>query len=368
MTYRLGVDVGGTFTDLLLVDETSGKTYMAKVPSTPEDSSIGVLNGVARICDESGVDPKQISKVMKIIRDIAGQTRLIAFNAGIEASGAGQSGKRFGVVAGEIRRLADSVSASTEEIVGAIEGIRGITDYIPGPDMGTNEAAMAFIRDEGGRSAGLPRELGGIPLDEIGATAFGLMVCADVAKEKVGMEFAGMRVAVQGFGAVGKHAARFFAEKGATIVAAADITGAVYDAAGLDVAALVAHEEADGDMVDFDEATTRTATRWLTEMAPSDQPWVLWVPLIFPHPPFTVEEPWFSLHDRTTMPDPIPSDTTGKPGFMGAYRDVYGWGDLTADDPEASGPASVLSAAAMRSEKSSDMDRHFRSRHVRLVC
>ncbi|MDJ0760689.1 MAG: hydantoinase/oxoprolinase family protein [Woeseiaceae bacterium] len=64
MTFRLGVDVGGTFTDLLLVNESSGKTYMAKVPSTPEDSSIGVLNGVARICDESGVDPKEISKVM----------------------------------------------------------------------------------------------------------------------------------------------------------------------------------------------------------------------------------------------------------------------------------------------------------------
>jgi len=132
------------------------------------------------------------------------------------------------------------------------QGIKGITDYIPGPDMGTNEAAMAFIRDEGGRSAGLPRELGGIPLDEVGATAFGLMVSADVAKEKVNMPFAGMRVAIQGFGAVGKHAARFFAEKGARIVAAADITGAVYEPGGLDVAALTAHKEADGNMVDFE--------------------------------------------------------------------------------------------------------------------
>jgi N-methylhydantoinase A len=57
MTYRLGVDVGGTFTDFLLLDEESGETFTAKVPSTPEDSSIGVLNGVARICEESGVDP-----------------------------------------------------------------------------------------------------------------------------------------------------------------------------------------------------------------------------------------------------------------------------------------------------------------------
>lgn len=64
MTFRLGVDVGGTFTDLLLVDETSGQTYMAKVPSTPEDSSVGVLNGIDRICDESDIDPKQVAQVM----------------------------------------------------------------------------------------------------------------------------------------------------------------------------------------------------------------------------------------------------------------------------------------------------------------
>lgn len=64
MAFRLGVDVGGTFTDLLLVDEASGQTYMAKVPSTPEDSSIGVLNGIDRICDESGIDAKQVNHVM----------------------------------------------------------------------------------------------------------------------------------------------------------------------------------------------------------------------------------------------------------------------------------------------------------------
>lgn len=64
MAFRLGVDVGGTFTDLLLVDEASGHTYMAKVLSTPEDSSIGVLNGIERICDESDIDAKQVDQVM----------------------------------------------------------------------------------------------------------------------------------------------------------------------------------------------------------------------------------------------------------------------------------------------------------------
>ncbi|MFT6329616.1 MAG: N-methylhydantoinase A [Bermanella sp.] len=64
MSYRLGVDVGGTFTDLLLINESNGETHTAKVLSTPDDSSIGVLNGIARICEESGIDPKQINRVM----------------------------------------------------------------------------------------------------------------------------------------------------------------------------------------------------------------------------------------------------------------------------------------------------------------
>lgn len=64
MTYRLGVDVGGTFTDLLLINEDSGETFTAKVPSTPGDSSVGVLNGIDRICALSGVDVSRINRVM----------------------------------------------------------------------------------------------------------------------------------------------------------------------------------------------------------------------------------------------------------------------------------------------------------------
>jgi N-methylhydantoinase A len=64
MGYRLGVDVGGTFTDLLLVNESDGSTHTAKVPSTPRDSSIGVLTGINRVCSNAGVDPSQITQVM----------------------------------------------------------------------------------------------------------------------------------------------------------------------------------------------------------------------------------------------------------------------------------------------------------------
>ncbi len=64
MSYRLGVDVGGTFTDFLLLNEDTGETKTAKVPSTPDDSSIGVLHGLAKICDSSGIDPSNIKLVM----------------------------------------------------------------------------------------------------------------------------------------------------------------------------------------------------------------------------------------------------------------------------------------------------------------
>ena len=63
-----------------------------------------------------GRKSKEISRVMEIIDTVADQTRLIAFNAALEAASAGEAGRRFGVVATEIRRLADSVSESTGEI------------------------------------------------------------------------------------------------------------------------------------------------------------------------------------------------------------------------------------------------------------
>jgi N-methylhydantoinase A len=77
---RLGVDVGGTFTDLLLHDEKSKRTYQAKTPSTPEDQSIGVANGVRLICEKAGIKPSDLELVLH------GTT--VATNAVLEGKGA----------------------------------------------------------------------------------------------------------------------------------------------------------------------------------------------------------------------------------------------------------------------------------------
>ncbi len=143
--------------------------------------------------------------------------------------------------------------ANKEQLIRAFAQMIGpIEDYIVGPDMGTNETAMGWIKDEIGRAVGLPPEIGGIPLDEIGATAFGVVIAAEVAQEFGGPKLEGARVAMQGFGAVGKHAARFFAQKGAVLVAAADIQGMVYDPDGLDVARLVEIKNRGGSVIEYE--------------------------------------------------------------------------------------------------------------------
>jgi glutamate dehydrogenase (NAD(P)+) len=127
--------------------------------------------------------------------------------------------------------------------------------YIFGPDMGTDEECMAWIKDEVGRAAGLPRELGGIPLDEIGATGWGLSHATDVALRYCDFDLQGARVVVQGFGAVGKHAARFLTENGAILVATADSRGAIHNPDGLDVDGLIALKQQGKSVSDYSDAT-----------------------------------------------------------------------------------------------------------------
>ena len=80
MAYRLGVDVGGTFTDLLLVHDETGSLHRVKTPSTPADPSEGVLTGVKRICGEAGTDVGEIRNILH------GTT--VATNAVLESKGA----------------------------------------------------------------------------------------------------------------------------------------------------------------------------------------------------------------------------------------------------------------------------------------
>jgi glutamate dehydrogenase (NAD(P)+) len=146
----------------------------------------------------------------------------------------------------------DLPAADHERVMRAFaRAIAPLTDYIPGPDMGTTETSMAYVHDEIGRAVGLPSVLGGIPLDELGATGFGLGVCAQALDEAGVLKLPGARVVIQGFGAVGASAASALTRHGAVVIAVSDILGAIWNADGLDIAALRAHQAAGGRLSGF---------------------------------------------------------------------------------------------------------------------
>eukprot|EP00020_Sapocribrum_chincoteaguense_P011900 CAMPEP_0170731454 /NCGR_PEP_ID=MMETSP0437-20130122/1052_1 /TAXON_ID=0 /ORGANISM="Sexangularia sp." /LENGTH=381 /DNA_ID=CAMNT_0011069675 /DNA_START=63 /DNA_END=1204 /DNA_ORIENTATION=+ len=126
--------------------------------------------------------------------------------------------------------------------------ITQVPNFVPGPDMGMDETAMAWIRDEVGRGVGMPRVMGGLASSESGATGFGLTqaakVAADFVPEKSRKTFAnglkGVRVAVQGFGKVGQSVAQVMEAEGAIVVAVSDTGGGIYAEDGIDVNAAIA--------------------------------------------------------------------------------------------------------------------------------
>ena len=99
MTLRIGVDVGGTFTDLFLHDSDRERFWLAKTPSTPGNQAEGVIRGIVEVCAKAGIEPGLLDSVLH------GTT--VATNALLEGKGA-----RVGLVTSHgwrhILHLADS--------------------------------------------------------------------------------------------------------------------------------------------------------------------------------------------------------------------------------------------------------------------
>jgi len=129
------------------------------------------------------------------------------------------------------------------------EALWPVKEYIPGPDMGTDELDMQLIYDtytrlngapnHGRGGVGRPPEKGGVPLDEWGLTAHGLYAAAKtIEKERDDFQLEGARVVVQGYGNVGSPIAHKLKDVGAVIVGASDINAGIYHPDGLDLVAL----------------------------------------------------------------------------------------------------------------------------------
>ncbi|MDO9398953.1 MAG: Glu/Leu/Phe/Val dehydrogenase, partial [Herbiconiux sp.] len=130
---------------------------------------------------------------------------------------------------------------------------------IPAPDIGTDERVMAWMMDtysvsQGhtvpGVVTGKPLSLGG-SLGRSSATSRGVVHVALAALDSLGLEPAGSTAVVQGFGKVGRDAARFLHQAGVAVIAIADQYGAVYSETGMDVEALCRHVDVEGTVVGF---------------------------------------------------------------------------------------------------------------------
>ena len=173
----------------------------------------------------------------------------------------------------------DPLKLSREELELVTRGyIRAIADFIgpekdiPAPDVYTDEQIMAWILDEYERIkrehvpavvTGKPPELGGITVRRYSTALGGIHVLEQAMKEQR-METRGVRVAVQGFGNVGENTARLLHERGYTVVAVSDVIGGIYDAKGLDIAAVRAHKAKTGSVSGYPGARAITNAELLT--------------------------------------------------------------------------------------------------------
>lgn len=139
----------------------------------------------------------------------------------------------------------------TRSFVRQLGAVLGPHTDIPAPDVGTDSAVMAWVRDEQGLVSGSddPAAVTGKPPDFDGepvreqATGYGVALVTALAAGEQHIELDGASVVIQGFGSVGSYAARFLTERGARVIAVSDSRGAIHNPEGLDIRSLIEHRQ-----------------------------------------------------------------------------------------------------------------------------
>ena len=161
----------------------------------------------------------------------------------------------------------------TRRYTSEIAPIIGPNHDIPAPDVGTDEQTMAWMMDTYsvghghtvlGVVTGKPIALGG-SRGRAAATSRGVVTICLLGLAHSGIDAHGATAAVQGFGKVGRSAARFLAQQGVRVVAVSDVYGGVRNSSGLDVAALEAFVDGTGSVVEFPGGTAVAAEDVLLE-------------------------------------------------------------------------------------------------------
>jgi glutamate dehydrogenase (NAD(P)+) len=152
----------------------------------------------------------------------------------------------------ELERITRRYAAELVEVVGPDKDV-------PAPDVNTTPQVMAWFMDTysmhvrqntPGVVTGKPIEIGG-SRGRVEATGRGVTICALDEMNEIGLRPEDVRIAIQGFGNVGRYAAKLFEERGCTIVGISDVTGAYYNPKGIFVGGAMAHVGQHGTLEGF---------------------------------------------------------------------------------------------------------------------
>ena len=181
-------------------------------------------------------------------------------------------GGKGGVIVDPKKLSIREVEALTRRFFTEIEILIGPEKDIPAPDVNTNAQIMAWMMDTYSMHAGytVPGVVTGKPISLGGsegrneATARGTVFCIIEAARHLGLELKKSRVAVQGFGNAGSIAATLISAEGSTVVAVSDSTGGIHNAAGLDIARVIAWKKEHGTVQGFPGAIDVSSSDVLT--------------------------------------------------------------------------------------------------------
>jgi glutamate dehydrogenase (NAD(P)+) len=252
---RVG-DVFGIDSDLIGVLERCKKSVEVSIPVQMDDGNVRVFEGyrvthnVARGPSKGGIryhPGVTLDEVKSLAMWMTWKCALMGLPFG---------GAKGGVVCDPKRLSRHELERMTRRYTSEIINEIGPERDIPAPDVGTDASVMAWIFDTYsmnmghsvlGVVTGKPLSIGG-SLGRVEATARGSLYCMQALCQKQGSAFRDLRVSIQGFGNVGSNLARLLAAEGATVVAMSDSQSGIYNPAGIDVSAALAHKTERGTL------------------------------------------------------------------------------------------------------------------------
>ena len=222
------------------------------------DNSRGPMKGGVRYHPE--VDPDEVNALASLM---TWKTAVVGIPFG---------GAKGGIQVDPGKLSAAEVERLTRKFVSGIHDLIGDSVDIPAPDMNTNPQVMAWIMDEYAKFHGFrPGVVTGKPVELFGslgrdeATGRGVMIATEEFLKTQGRNLSDASFVIQGFGNVGSHAARLFAQAGGRIVGIGDHTASYYDDKGLDVASALAHVRREKVLRGWDGASRVTQDALLVQ-------------------------------------------------------------------------------------------------------